>query len=214
MTDVVLDLDNQKPPLTASPERLDRLLTCIEDEILPLTKEGVTKGNKVFGAAILNKEEETVLAQTNDEMQCPLFHGEVHAIYKWSQKTPPGERGEGAQSGIFLATHEPCCLCISAIVWTGFTKCYYLFPYESTAAQGIPHDINIMHELWGVKTYRKASKYCASAGLMPLIEQVEDKDKKKALQKRVDTLVQAYDDLSNQYHTEKSKNTDNSLAFG
>jgi tRNA(Arg) A34 adenosine deaminase TadA len=211
---VTLDEDNQKPPLTATPEELDHLLTCIEDEIVPLTQKGVAEGNKVFGAAILDKEGKTVLAQTNSEMTCPLFHGEVHTIYEWSKMTPPGERGAAAQSSTFLSTHEPCCMCISSIVWAGFTKCYFLFSYENTASQGIPHDINIMHELWGVDTYRKRSKFCSTACLVDLVDAVEDEDAKVSLKKRVDALVASYDDMSKQYHTEKSKNTDNSLAFG
>ena len=76
-----------------------------------------------------------------------------------SKKTPASERGPKAQSGIFLSTHEPCCMCISSILWTGFQRIFYFLPYETTTAQGIPHDINTMHELWGVDTYRKiASK--------------------------------------------------------
>jgi tRNA(Arg) A34 adenosine deaminase TadA len=211
---VTLDEHNQKPPLSATPEELDDLLTCIEDEIVPLTQKGVAEGNKVFGAAILDQEGKTVLAQTNSEMTCPLFHGEVHTIYEWSKMTPPGERGAAAQSSTFLSTHEPCCMCISSIVWAGFTKCYFLFSYENTASQGIPHDINIMHELWGVDTYRKRSKFCSTACLVDLVDAVEDEDTKASLKKRVDALVASYDDMSKQYHTEKSKNTDNSLAFG
>ena len=30
---------------------------------------------------------------------------------------------------IFLATHEPCCLCMTAIVSAGFQQCYFLYPY-------------------------------------------------------------------------------------
>ena len=35
----------------------------------------------------------------------------------------------------------------NAILWSGFNKVYYFFPYSITSAQGIPHDINTMHEL-------------------------------------------------------------------
>ena len=30
--------------------------------------------------------------------------------------------------------------------------------YETTSAQGIPHDIDIMHELWDVTSYQKRNK--------------------------------------------------------
>lgn len=217
---VVLDESNQKPPLTATATQLDRILTCIEDEIVPLTQKGVAEGNKVFGAAILNADGRTVIAQTNSEMTCPLFHGEVHTIIEWSKLIPPKDRGTAAQSSTFVSTHEPCCMCISSIVWAGFTKCYYLFSYENTASQGIPHDINIMHELWNVDSYRKESKFCATACLVDLVDSVvaeggdDDDNKKSALQERVTKLVATYDDMSKQYHTEKSNNADNSLAFG
>jgi tRNA(Arg) A34 adenosine deaminase TadA len=213
MSQVVHDLESLRPPLTATPELLDRLLQCIEVEIVPLTKEGVSKGNKVFGAAILDADLKTVMAQTNSEITCPLFHGEVHCIYQWSQKTHPRERGKAAQESTFLSTHEPCCMCISSIVWAGFTRCYYLFSYEHTSAQGIPHDINIMHELWNVPTYRKQSKFCSTACIMDLVDQLEDTEKRAALKARVDHLIKVYDEMSKQYHSEKTSNADNSLAF-
>ena len=34
----------------------DRLLQTIETDILPLTKKGVSDGNKIFGAALLRKD--------------------------------------------------------------------------------------------------------------------------------------------------------------
>ena len=49
-------------------------------------------------------------------------------------------------------------MCISSIVWSGFKKVFYLFPYLTTSKQGIPHDIDIMHELWGVPSYQRQNK--------------------------------------------------------
>ena len=47
---------------------LDRVLAAIEDAILPLTREGVAAGNKVFGAALLRKDDgAVVIAGTNNE---------------------------------------------------------------------------------------------------------------------------------------------------
>lgn len=40
-------------PLEASAAELRRMLTVIEDEVLPKTQKGVREGNKVFGAAVL-----------------------------------------------------------------------------------------------------------------------------------------------------------------
>ena len=121
-----------QPELGADASLLRRLLHVIEHEILPKTRDEVAKGNKVFGAAILNASFDTVIAETNHETACPIFHGEIYTIDRWAalcDKPPP-------QESVFLATHEPCCLCISAIVWTGFRRCFYLYPYETTKQQG------------------------------------------------------------------------------
>jgi tRNA(Arg) A34 adenosine deaminase TadA len=133
---VVIDESAQKAPLTATAAQLRRMLEIIEKEVLPITTEGVEKGNKVFGAAVLSKDLDVTYADTNTETSCPLFHGEVKVIYEWSQRIPAPDRGPSAQSSVFLSTHEPCCMCISSIVWAGFPSVYYLFPYSITADQG------------------------------------------------------------------------------
>merc|ERR1719357_1909714 len=132
-----------RPTMVASADELSRFLDVIENEIFPLTKQSVVKsGNKVFGAAILELGSlKTLCAGTNHEMECPIYHGEVYVIEKWAKSTPAAQRGEIVSNSVFLSTHEPCCMCISAIVWTGFEKVLYLFPYETTSKQGIPHDI-------------------------------------------------------------------------
>ena len=110
--EIVIDHSKQQPPLTASAEELTKLLQTIEDNILPKTREGVKKGNKVFGAALLDQEWNCILAETNDEMNNPIFHGEVNLINEWSKTIDAGDRGLAAQESIFLSTHEPCCMCI------------------------------------------------------------------------------------------------------
>ena len=96
----------------------------------------------------------------------------------------------------------------------GFNKIYYLLPYATTAAQGIPHDIKTMHELWGVTGYRRQNKYFSAAGLLDLIEQVEDEDTKNDLKARTANLLQKYNTLSDKYHAEKADNENNSLVLG
>jgi tRNA(Arg) A34 adenosine deaminase TadA len=212
---VVIDETKQRPELKASVSEIQRLLDVMENEILPLTEKGVADGNKVFGAAILDTELNTILVATNDETDCPLFHGEVKCIYEWSKIIAPSLRGSAAQTSVFLATHEPCCMCISSIVWSGFPVCYYFFPYSITSAQGIPHDINTMHELWGVNSYRKRNKYVTTACLMDLIDELEDTaPEKAALNSQLRRLIEAYDSLSNKYHSEKASNENNSLVLG
>ena len=199
--------------LTTSPEGLKRMLSVIEQEILPKTRKGVEKGNKVFGAAILNEKYETVHSDTNNEITCPLLHGEVNTIIEWSKLIPASERGKSAQSSIFLSTHEPCCMCISSIVWAGFNKVFYFFPYAVTTDQGIPWDVETMHELWGVQSYRRENKFCKTACLVDLIESLVYSEEKEELMKKQAELKVEYDKLSNKYHTEKGSNEANNLVM-
>ena len=110
---------------------IDRLLDVIERDILPLTTQSVANGNKLFGAAILRKNDHSlVLAETNNETENPLWHGEVHCLKRFYE-LPKAEQ-PGTKECIFLATHEPCSLCLSAITWTGFDNFYYLFSHEDS----------------------------------------------------------------------------------
>ena len=71
---------------------LDRVLSTIEEEILPQTKTQLAKGNKMFGAAVLDAfSGDTVVAATGLETACPIHHGEVVAIEAWS----PSKSGRG-----------------------------------------------------------------------------------------------------------------------
>ena len=60
---------------------IDRMLQTIEHDIVPLTRQAVSTGNKVFGAAVLRKSDlSLVIAGTNNETANPLWHGEVHTL--------------------------------------------------------------------------------------------------------------------------------------
>ena len=62
-------------------QRVTRLLNVIANDIVPLTQSAVSAGNKVFGAAILRKDDLTlVMAGTNNENENPLWHGEVYTL--------------------------------------------------------------------------------------------------------------------------------------
>ena len=124
------------------------LISKILNEIIPVTKISVSKGNKIFGAAILNKNDlSTVIIGTNNEIINPLYHGEISTINEYfnsnlNNKIQPSDC-------IFLSTHEPCSLCLSAITWSGFDNIYYFFPYKKTKELfNIPHDINILKEIF------------------------------------------------------------------
>lgn len=132
----------------SDPALLSRLLDVIEADIIPLTERGVAAGNKLFGAAILLKADlSLVLAETNNEIENPLWHGEVHALKRFYE-LPKAARPD-TRDCIFLATHEPCSLCLSAITWTGFDNFWFLFSHEdSRDAFAIPHDLRILKEVF------------------------------------------------------------------
>ena len=62
------------------PQLLSKLLDVMEYGIIPKTRDGVSNGNKIFGAAILNKSGEAVYYGTNHETECPLSHVAIATI--------------------------------------------------------------------------------------------------------------------------------------
>ena len=186
---------------------LDRLLDVIEHDIMPLTKAGVAKGNKLFGAAILRKSDlSLVLAETNNEIENPLWHGEVHALKRFYEM--PRETRPDTRDGIFLATHEPCSLCLSAITWTGFDNFYYLFSHEdSRDAFAIPHDLKILKEVFTLDPggYNRRNAFWDSHSIRREIGELPEADRTR-LTARIDRIAAIYDGLSATYQESKGDN--------
>jgi tRNA(Arg) A34 adenosine deaminase TadA len=193
---------------------LGRLLDVIEQELVPLSRERVAEGNKIFGAAILRKSDLSVaVAEVNNETENPLWHGEIHAIKRFFE-LPSSTRPETSEC-FFLATHEPCSLCLSGITWSGFDNFYYLFPYEDTRdAFGIPHDIRILREVYAVPDpdrdevpvdrplYNRKNAFWESHGIPQMIASL-DRGNRESLLGRLDDIRAAYVDISAQYQARK-----------
>jgi len=177
-----------------------RMLDVIEGDIVPLTARGVTLGNKVFGAAVLRKDDlSLVVAGTNHEAFSPLWHGEVYTIklfYELQGHPDPSDC-------IFLSTHEPCSMCISALAWAGFRNIYYFFGYEQTQDDfNIPHDLRMLREVFGCTEPTKENIYYTSRSLEDLSQGVKESERARA---RMDTIREIYAGLSAVYQAGEKK---------
>ena len=195
-------------PAHESARLIARILDVIEGDIVPLTGTGVARGDKVFGAAIILKEDlSLIVAATNNETANPLFHGEIATINAF-HAIPPGER-PASRDCYFISTHEPCSLCLSAITWAGFDNFLYLFGYADTRdAFNIPHDLKILHEVFGISDghYVRNNAYWTSHSLAGMIADCAEPERTD-LAARMAAIVAIYDDMSAIYQASKGGDT-------
>ncbi len=193
--------------LTPDIDLIKRLLETISNDILPLTMVGVSEGNKIFGAALLDRNDYSlVLAETNNETDNPLWHGEMHVLKKFYEIA--ADKRPSTSELIFLSTHEPCTLCMSAITWAGFDNFFYLFSHEdSRDSFAIPHDLQILKEVFGLAPgeYRANNAFWDSFDIIKLINALPAEDRAEA-GKHVDAITHRYADLSSTYQKGKSGN--------
>ena len=194
--------------LADKPEKLTaRLLDVIDQEIVPITAQAVKQGNKIFGAAILEKSDGSlVVAGSNREVDCPLWHGEITTIK--SLYDLPSDRRPQPEDCIFLSTHEPCSLCLSAITWAGYDNFYYLFSYQdSRDSFHIPHDLRILEQVFRCDNgnYAKTNAYWESHSIAQMVDRCEAAVQ-ETLTTRIKNLESIYADLSAIYQRSKPGN--------
>ena len=188
-----------------SVEFLNRILEVIKEEIIPETVSTVKKGNKVFGGAILKKSDlSTVVIGTNKEIVNPLFHGEISTLNNYFELS----KSYSKKDLLFISTHEPCPMCLSAITWAGFDNIYYFFDYNNTHKLfNIPHDLNILKDVFGRNDgeYERSNSFWESYWIKDLIEK-EENSKKKMLLKKATFITEKYKYLSEFYQKSKQEN--------
>ena len=185
---------------------ITRLLDVILNDIAPKTAQEVLKGNKIFGAAILLKSDlSLVIAESNNEIENPLWHGEMHAIkklYDRNRDTLPAP-----EDCLFLSTHEPCSMCLSAITWAGYDNFYYLFSYEDSRDDfAIPHDLKILKEVFNLKEgeYPKNNSFWNAHNLGRMAQELPQ-DERQPLEEKIAQIRQTYVALSETYQAHKGE---------
>lgn len=185
-------------------EQLNRLLEVIELDIVPRTRKAVESGNKIFGAAVLRAADlALVVAGTNEEVDSPLWHGEMVALRDLAT-LPKAERPD-AEHCLLLSTHEPCPMCLSAIAWAGIPTIYYLFGYEQTRDTfEIPHDLKLLSQIFGCEegNYNRANDFWECHAIEDGIEACGDVDR-TVLGDSLERIRQTYADLSHAYQSRK-----------
>ncbi|KAH7013360.1 cytidine deaminase-like protein [Ilyonectria destructans] len=206
------------------------LLHTIEFDIIPLTRAGVSSGSKLFGAAILSSSTlAPYTVSTNNERVSPLLHGEINCIQQFYTVSFPdaSTRPNPRDDCVFLATHEPCSLCLSGITWSGFKELYFLFTSEDSRDRfAIPYDIDILEEVFRVRAadedeealksralYNKVNKFFTARSLNDLVEKVEDTEKREHLRSEVERVKGLYDGLSDVYQEGKKRGADSASTW-
>jgi len=185
-------------------KKYNTILDIFLNNLIPDTKISVSKGNKIFGSFVIKKNNlNLIVTGTNNEMENPLFHGEISTIinfFKLSNLNP--------KEYLFISSHEPCSLCLSAITWSGFDNFYYFYPYEETKFNfNIPHDLKILKEVFKIDNgeYTKKNNYWQSHSIIKNIKDLQNTENEKLFPK-IKEIKKLYEDLSKNYQSVKISN--------
>ncbi|KAK3381719.1 cytidine deaminase-like protein [Podospora didyma] len=205
---------------------LSTIIRVTEDNIVPLTRAGVSSGSKLFGAAILSRDGLAPLSvATNNERASPLLHGEINCIQQFFSS--PEEGRPATKDCVFFATHEPCSLCLSGITWSGFNEFYYLFTYEdSRDLFSIPYDIDILEQVFRVPgpsdtpetlaarpLYNHKNKFFTARSLADLLHEITDDDERKHWESEIARIKALYNGLSETYQEGKKAGAESASVW-
>ena len=90
------------------------------------------RGNHGFGAVVV--QDGAVIARAHDQEETdsdPTSHAELNAIRLASQKL-----GKNLAGCALIATHEPCPMCATALVWSGIRELAYGYSIGEAIAEG------------------------------------------------------------------------------
>lgn len=95
-------------------------------------KISLKEGNNGFGAVIIKNDE---IISCEHDKECtennPISHAEINAIIGATKKL-----GKKLTGCTLVATHEPCPMCATAIVWSGISSIAYGYSIEEAIKQG------------------------------------------------------------------------------
>ena len=184
--------------------KYNKILDIFLNNLIPETKISVSKGNKIFGAFVLNKTDlSLVVTGVNNEIENPIYHGEISTIINFFKL-----RNLNPKDYLFISSHEPCSLCLSAITWSGFDNFYYLFHYEETESTfNIPYDLKILKEVFKIDKgqYSKINSFWQSYSIIEEIKELKNSENDKLLAK-IKEINKLYEDISNNYQSAKNSN--------
>ena len=185
-------------------KKYNKILDIFLNNLIPETAISVSKGNKIFGAFVLNKTDlSLVVTGVNNEIENPIYHGEISTIINFFKL-----RNLNPKDYLFVSSHEPCSLCLSAITWSGFDNFYYLFHYEETESTfNIPYDLKILKEVFKIDkgAYSKNNTFWQSYSIIEEIKKLQNPENDKLFAK-IKEINKLYEDISNNYQSAKNSN--------
>lgn len=175
---------------TLTAREVNLMLDVIEEEILPLTEVLVRQGHNLFGGAVLDAVTlRTLVVGSNRRGENPVFHGEIDTIMRFFEMSHRPK----AEETVFLATHEPCSMCLSALAWSGFREVWYLFDYSETAQDfHMADDLKMLESLFGTTTPNGRNAYF---NLRSLREALADLDERDKIEERIARIKELYREL-------------------